>query len=306
MKKVIAIDIGGTKTHGAIIDETGAMLCDIKIATNPKLGKDILIQSLFTIVDKLKSSEDIEAIGVGCAGRINMNNGEVYFGTDNIPDWTGVNLKLLLMNRFNLPVFIDNDVNVAGPGEEWLGVAKGYDSYVTIALGTGIGASIKVNGSLLRGEHWSAGELGHMILHPHGRPCNCGLHGCLEQYCSGPALVKRYNCLNKTHQVNDGYELFQQIKKENPIAEQVLQEFIDDLSIALCSIVNMYDPEIIVIGGGLIDTKEYWWNELMEKINESKLANIFSPKIVSAKLGNLAGLYGAAYLTFEYIETLSK
>lgn len=305
MKHIIAIDIGGTKTHGALIDEAGVMLKDIRVATNPGLGREHLIASLYTIIDELKKNQVINGIGIGSCGRININSGEVFFATDNVPNWTGVNIRDILETRYHIPVFVDDDVNVAGPGEEWLGAAKGYDSYVLIALGTGIGASVKVHGKLLRGEHWSGGELGHMVLYPHGRPCNCGLDGCFEQYCSGTALVKRYNSLDEHHPVKDGYELFERIAKEESIANQVIDEFIDDLSIALVSLANIYDPQIFVIGGGLIDTKAYWWDKVIEKVHCSGLAKIFKPLIVPAKLGNRAGLYGAAKLALEYLETLS-
>lgn len=144
-----------------------------------------------------------------------------------------------------------------------------------------------------------------MILYPHGRHCNCGLDGCFEQYCSGTALVKRYQELSKKC-IQDGYALFEQIKAKDPIAIQVLHEFVEDLSIAMISIANMFDPEIILIGGGLSDTKEVWWDELIQCVSSSALSTIFTPKIIPAKLGNHAGLYGAAYLVFDYLKTFHE
>lgn len=304
MKQVIAIDIGGTKTHGALIDEQGTMIKDHRIPTNPALGPDALLSSLFALIDELKSGEDVMGIGIASAGRIDIERGEVFYSTDNIPGWSGVKLRAILEEAYQLPVFVDDDVNAAGPGEEWLGAAKGYDSYVLIALGTGIGGAVKVNGSLLRGAHWSAGELGHMILYPHGRHCNCGLDGCFEQYCSGTALVKRYHTLAQDT-IKDGYALFALVEAKDPIACQVIEEFVDDLATAILSITNMFDPQILLIGGGLIDTKDYWWQCLMDKIADSPLAKIFMPRIEPAKLGNQAALYGAAYLAFAYLKTQS-
>lgn len=298
MKHVIAIDIGGTKTIGAIINENGKLLDSIRIPTNPKLGPENLMKSLFEIIEQLRVTKEIDCIAIGSAGRINTDTGEVFFASDNIPGWTGVKIKEIVESKFKIKTVVDNDCKVTGLGEEWKGSAIGKKSYVCIALGTGIGAAVKLNGELIHGCHWSAGELGHMTLYPNGRQCNCGLKGCFEQYCSGTALVKIFNEKSE-NKISTGYEFFDLVKDKNEIASLVLDNFIDDLVIAILSLSNIYDPEVFILGGGLIDTKCYWWDKMIDKIKKSPLTSLFVPSIVPATLGSKAAIYGAAYLGFK-------
>lgn len=140
-----------------------------------------------------------------------------------------------------------------------------------------------------------------MTLYPNGRQCNCGLKGCLEQYCSGPSLVKRFN-ERSTTQIESGYDFFDLVRNDNEIAAALLDEFVDDLHTSIISLYNIYDPEKVIIGGGLIDTKDFWWDKLMLKIESSPLNSLFTPKVVAATLGNKAGIYGAAFLGFNSIK----
>lgn len=303
MKTVISLDVGGTKTLGALINSRGDKLREFKTATNPQQGRDGLIESLEKVIDTLLTDSSAEAIAIGSAGRINFETGAVYYATNNLPDWTDFKLKEYFEKKYNLPVIVDNDVNVAGLGEEWLGNAQNVSSYVCITLGTGIAAAIKLGNTFIRGHHWSAGEVGHMLLHPEGRQCNCGLKGCFEQYCSGTALFKIYNELSKNSSINSGRDFFELIKKRDMVALSVLNGFKQNLANALVSLANVYDPEVFILGGGLIETKEYWWDDLIKLIENSALAkNVFTPVVIPAKLGNDAGIYGAAFLAFKYLK----
>lgn len=296
MRYYLAFDIGGTKTIGAIVSDQGKIVEQLRIPTQPHLGPENLIQSLFEIVEQfIAKGYRIDAIGVGAAGRIDIHQGSVFYASDNIPGWTNQNIKQQLEEKFSIITFVDNDCNVAGLGEEWLGVAKQVSSYVSLSLGTGVGAAVKVNGKLLHGAHWSGGELGHMTLYPEGHPCNCGLKGCLEQYCSGPALVKTFNRIVQ-EDIKDGYEFFELVKSNHEVAVCVLNEFVKNLVTACVSLFNIYDPEVIIIGGGLIDTKEYWWDNFQEQLKASSLNDLFKLNVVQAQLGSLAAIYGAAYL----------
>lgn len=300
MSKVVAIDIGGTKTLGALIDEKANKLKEIRVDTNPHLGPENLIHSLYKTIDRLIEGEEVRCIGIGSAGRININDGTVFFASDNIPGWTNTPIKKIIEYKFGIETVVENDCRVTGLGEEWMGSLKGISSYVCLALGTGVGAAVKIEGNMLHGVHHSAGELGHMIIHPHGRSCNCGLNGCLEQYCSGTALVKIYNERSKL-KISSGYQFFDLVKISDETAVQVLNEFVDNLAITIISLYNIYDPKLVVIGGGLIDTKKYWWVDLNEKIQNSPINNLFKPEIAPATLGSKAAIYGAAYLALKRI-----
>ena len=301
MRHAIAIDIGGTKTLGALFDEEAHILCEKRIATDPKMGPDHLMSSICQIIEELSSLENIDCIAVASAGRINTIDGSVFYASDNIPGWNRVKIKSILEGKYKLPVFVENDCKAAGLGEEWQGSAKGRTSYLMIVIGTGIGAAVKADGTLLHGAHWSAGEIGHMTLYPNGRKCNCGMKGCFEQYCSGPALVHRYNELTENNYIHSGYELFERFEKGDKVSKRVVDEFTTDMSVAVSSLCNIYDPEITIIGGGLSEASRYWWSDFAEKVNSSGIRNQFNPAITTAKLGNKAGIYGAAYLGFQSI-----
>lgn len=257
------------------------------------------------IISTLIKEVKIDCIAIGSAGRINITDGSVFYSSDNLPGWTGTPIKSILEEEFNILTVVENDCKVAGLGEEWQGSAKGLDSYVALILGTGVGASVKLEGNLVHGAHYSAGELGHMTLYPNGRQCNCGLKGCLEQYCSGPSLVKRFNERSAT-QIESGYDFFDLVRSKNQTAVTLLDEFVDDIHTSIIPLCNIYDPEKVIIGGGLIDTKEIWWEKLMLKIESSPLNSLFTPVVVAATLGNKAGIYGAAYLGFNSISVIEN
>lgn len=303
MKHCIAIDIGGTKTIGALLREDASIVCERRFPTNPKLGPENLLASLYAVIEELKKIVNVDCISVGSAGRINIETGDVFFASDNIPGWTGVKIKELLQERYHIPVVVENDCKVAGYGEQWQGSAKGLNSYVCISLGTGVGAAIYCEGQMMHGSHWSAGELGHITLHPNGRQCNCGLKGCVEQYCSGTALVKIYNDRSNT-KIDTGYDFFGLVESEDKIALEVLDDFVDDMYNLCMTIYNSYDPEKIIIGGGLVDTRKYWWDKLLVKISNSPLSSLFNPEIVPASLNNRAAIFGAAYLGFKYLDSI--
>jgi ROK family. len=192
MKKVIGIDIGGTKILGGVIGSNGDLIKFKETSTDAYLGRDHILKKLFGVLDDLFDT-DIEGIGIGSAGRINFNTGEVIYATDNLPGWTGINLKEIISQKYKTKTIVENDVNAAIVGENWLGSAKSFKDVLMITLGTGVGGAIILDGKLIRGSHFSAAEIGHTILYPDGKRCNCGQNGCVEQYISGTAIYKRYN-----------------------------------------------------------------------------------------------------------------
>lgn len=302
----IGIDIGGTKILGAVVDLKGNILKTIEKPTSIFLGETEVLNSVYHVISELKSDYNVSVIGVGSAGRVNVDAGEIYFATSNLPNWTGLKIRELIEHKFELPVIIDNDVNVAGIGEKWIGSGENFHSFILATLGTGIAAAVYVNGELIRGTNWSAGEIGHMVLYPHGKECNCGQHGCLEQYCSGTALYKNYNEISQTSHIQSGKDLFKLVDQGDPNAIFVLKKFVDDLSIAFVSLSNLYDPEAFIIGGGLIDTKHYWWDLLLEKINGYSNIAVSNPLLLPAAFKNNAGVIGAAKLGLDYVNKIEK
>lgn len=291
--KVIGIDIGGTKILGGIISTNGNLLKFKETPTQAKLGREVILKNLFNTIDEL-IDEDTKGIGIGSAGRINFDTGVVEYATDNLPGWTGCKLKEILEKKYKIPVVVDNDVNAAAIGEMWLGSGKGYKSMLVMTIGTGVGGAIIYNGELIRGASWSAGEIGHMILYPEGRQCNCGQRGCLEQYASGTAIYKEYNELLGEEKVSSAKEVFELYKENDDIAMKVINSFIKSLSLSILSLKNIIDPEVFIIGGGVIGSKDLWWDKL-------KIILGMDVNVVPANLGVRATMFGAAKLILDAI-----
>ena len=300
MKHAAAIDVGGTKILGALVDEEGNVKKEIRIPSDFELGGLHIMEKIFELVDELAKLEKIDAVGIGIGGRIDVEKGIINWGVKPVPHWFGLKVKEMTENRYHVPCAVDNDVKVAGYGEQWKKKKKGLDSYVCITLGTGVGGAVCIDGKMLHGKHWSGGEIGHYILYPNGRPCTCGFQGCVEQYLSGTALVKIYND-RAPEKVKTGYEFFERVREKEAFALEVLDQFVENLSVFLNSLCNTYDPERFIIGGGLIDTKEFWWDKLLKIMSSSPINQVYSPEIVPALLGNKAGYYGSAYIAFRML-----
>ncbi|MBP1993870.1 ROK family protein [Paenibacillus eucommiae] len=299
----IGIDIGGTKISGGIVNETGEIIFSKERSTDASRGRDYVLAGLDGLISELVAWQvKVDVIGIGSAGRINVQEGSVYFATPNLPNWTGLQLKQYIEAKHQIPAVIDNDVNTAGIGEKWLGAGKEYASVVCLTLGTGVAAAVFVDGKLIHGHHWSTGEIGHFILYPHGKPCNCGQRGCLEQYCSGTALFRSYNELRGEAAISSGKEFFQLLQAGDSVAEQVLDTFIDDLAVAMVSLANIYDPEAFIVGGGLIETKSLWWDEVLKRFERYANPAVSRTIIIPAAYKNQAGLLGAAKLGFDYLQ----
>ncbi len=301
----LGIDIGGTKIAGGIVDDNGSLLDVEYRATDASKGKDYVLEGIDELITKLRSRCKPDAIGIGSAGRIDVDSGSVYYATSNLPNWTGLNLKRHIEDRHGIPTIVDNDVNTAGIGEMWLGAGKDEQSTVCVTLGTGIAAAVFVDGKIVRGGRWSAGEIGHMILYPGGRPCNCGQRGCFEQYGSGTALYRSYNERRGEEAIASGRQFFELLAAGDIAARDTLDAFISDLAVAFISLANVYDPDLFIVGGGLIDTKEWWWERLERHIREQANPAVASMKLVPAAFKNQAGMLGAAKLGFEYVAELN-
>ncbi|AFK87301.1 ROK family protein [Thermoanaerobacterium saccharolyticum] len=288
MKKVIGIDIGGTKILGGVIGSNGDLIKFKETSTDANLGRDHILKKLFSVLDDLFDT-DIEGIGIGSAGRINFNTGEVIYATDNLPGWTGINLKEIISQKYKTKTIVENDVNAAIIGENWLGSAKSFKDVLMITLGTGVGGAIILDGKLIRGSHFSAAEIGHTILYPGGKRCNCGQNGCVEQYISGTAIYKRYNEIVGSNLVSSAKDVFNLYMKNDKISKLVVDEFVKSLSLLIFNIRNFIDPEIIILGGGVTNSKDLWWEYLKSQIKCDLNISI-------AGLNNFSTVYGAAKL----------
>lgn len=295
MTKVIGIDIGGTSLKGVVTDSDGRVLTEHKRATDAAKGRDVILEHVDDIVQVLLHSEQsIKAIGIGTAGRVNIHTGEVVFATDNLPGWQGTNLKEWVNNRYAIPAAVDNDGNTALIGETWLGAGRQLKNVIMLTLGTGVGGANMWNGHLVRGSDWNGGEWGHVVLYPDGLSCNCGKKGCIEQYLSGTALLRSARSLTGKSYL-DGSEWVEDISRGNAAAADVMEQYIHHLLLVLENIHVGLNPQAVILGGGVMDSSDYWWANLQKEINQRGL----HLSVRRAELGNRAGALGAAKLALD-------
>lgn len=304
MMTAIGLDIGGTEVKGSVIREDGVVLHTYAETTECSAGRDGIWASVYSVLDGLLDSDsDVVGIGVGTAGRVNPATGEVVYATDNLPGWQGVNVILEIESRYQRPCLVDNDANAALAGEIWRNAALSRMSVTMLTLGTGVGGANAVHGKIVQGHHYQGGEWGHMVMVPDGRPCNCGLRGCLEQYLSGTALLDLTNehlaeqnaAITYTH----GRDIFEAFRAGNEAVRPVVDTYMKHLALAIHNISVSLDPEAVLIGGGVIHSKEIWWDLLQRRLKEYQV----KPRVIPARLGNRAGMFGAAKLALQGHET---
>lgn len=309
----IGIDLGGTKILSAVINrENGEIVCSVKKKTKKEKGSKKIIKKLMESLEELftesKISEnEISSICIGAAGQIDRASG-ILVSAVNL-DCYDLNLKEEIQKQYNIPVFVGNDVETATLGELKYGSARGYKDIVCIFVGTGIGSSIVHNGEIIRGATGSAGEFGHIIVDLNGRPCACGGNGCLEAYASRSAIEKRITGALKKGQ-NSVISEF--LEDDKPITSKMIREainqkdelvtrYVDEaseyLSGGIASIINFYNPQLIVLGGGLIDAVDYFYDNVVKK-SLSKSLPIPAKNTIfkKAELGDFSGVIGATLL----------
>lgn len=310
----VGVDIGGTNVKIALVDDKGHIAYSNSVPTRAEMGYEYTISNIKSVIyTSLKetnvSKSDIKGIGIGGPGQIDSEKGIVRC-FPNIPGWINVPLSNLMEQEFQVPAKVDNDVRVATLGEYHFGAGKGYKDIVCITVGTGIGSGIIINGQLVRGASMSAGELGHMVLQAHGGPiCGCGDTGCLEAFASGPAIVQLAN----EYMMGGKSAKFKELAVNTPVTPQVVYEAAqlgDAVSktifniignwvgIALANVVNLINPEIIIIGGGVAQAGDILFDPIRETLNKRALKIAADAvKIVPAELGESAGVVGASLLT---------
>jgi len=301
LRKAVGIDLGGTKIFGGIVNSQGRIITRVEKDTGKSVGSTEVLKRLELVINELlEKDRDIIGIGVGSPGFIDTNEGKVLSVGGNIYGWAFTDIKGNLLNRFpNYQIFVGNDANLAGLCEGWIGAGKDFDSFLMMTLGTGVGGCIytKEKG-LWHGRNYQAGEFGHAILYPNGRKCTCGQDGCLEQYISGTGIENSYYEQTGVHK--KGEDIFLNYNADE-YSKKVIDDFALDLSVFISSMKNIFDPEGLVIGGGIINSREIWWDLMMENyrknVNDTK-----GMTIVAAGYLNDAGIIGASKLVFDNIK----
>jgi glucokinase len=309
------IDIGGTNIKFGLVDTSGKVLYREQRPTLVEKGADPLMHLITNISEGLlyhAAEEDYEVrwLGIGTPGAVDIKTGTVIGPCPNIAGWQGMEIGKILRDRLNTPVYVDNDANVMALAEARFGAAIGYKSVVCVTLGTGVGGGIIMDGKLWRGATGSAGEVGHMSINFDGPPCVDGNSGCLEGYCASHAIIGRAKALLKDgltpafEEILGGdidslsiKKLFAAGKKGDEIARSVIDETARYLGIGLAGVVNLLNPEIVVIGGGIADGGGEFVDQVAAEIKkrafDSATKNL---RVARATLGNDAGFIGAGIL----------
>lgn len=287
---IIGIDLGGSKIAGVLATPSGKVLMDVHIPTEAKKGKKQVIQNIKKAIRMLIRSHKvkIKAIGIGAPGPILYEKG-VVIEAPNLPGWKKVHLKEILEKEFKVPVFVDNDANCAALAESWFGAGKFVKHFIYMTISTGIGGGIIINKKLYRGAIGSAGEFGHMTIHINGPKCGCGKYGHLEALASGSALKKKTGM--------DAIALELAARQGDKKAQKAIAEIAHYLAIGIAGLVNIFNPEMVIIGGGLSNMRELLITPIKKDLKKHALTlPAKSVRIVRAKLGTKAGVLGAAAL----------
>lgn len=284
--KIIGIDIGGTTIKADLYDDFGTSLNqfkEIETIIDYDLGTNQILNQVCDLIGEYILNYSIDGVGISTAGVVNANTGEIIYAGYTIPGYIGVNFTSEIEKRFGLSTFVENDVNCAALGELWKGQAKDKKNVVMITIGTGIGGSIIVNGQIVNGFNYTAGEVGYI---PVG-------NSDWQSKASTTALIHLYQKKSlKTNQT--GRTFFTDLSSGDKVAKETFEIFVENLTKGLLTISYLLNPEILILGGGILAKKDILLPEIQSSLAKNAMDNRFLPKnVVAATLGNEAGRIGA-------------
>ncbi len=312
----LVIDIGGTKIRSAIGDNQGHLLKKVKSFTKARAGAETVIKDILEISHQAIeltgiTSSVLKGVGISFGGPVDFTKQKIL-KSQHVHGWDNLNLPKLFLKEFSLPCLIDNDANLAALGEKTFGAGKKVDSLLYLTISTGIGAGVIIDGKIWHGSHSLAGEIGHNIIDRTGPVCSCGKKGCLEALASGTALAKNtISFLKKNPQAKTKIKslvsgsldnitaitIYQAARQNDQFALKIVDEAIANLALGISNAVNIFDPQMIIIGGGITNEGEMFFEPLKKYVSQfSMFKQSFTVPIVPAKLGDDAGLKGALAL----------
>lgn len=288
--KILAADIGGTNTKMGICDEQGQIKQFKEYPTESLMGGPHVIDKLLV---QLSEYKDYDAIAISTAGQVNSDEGYIVYANSNIPNYTGTKIREIVENRFHKPVMVENDVNAAALGEAYFGAAQSFHDFLCLTFGTGIGGSIVIDRQIYRGAKGVAAEFGHLITHPLSGVSDDASKSYYESYASTTALMRMAQQVDP--ECVDGKVFFGKIRLGNEPLEQILHAWAAEVAIGLASLIHIFNPSAIIVGGGVMEQEDLV--RAVEVQTQALIMESFADvKILKASLGNKAGLLGAASL----------
>ncbi len=284
----IGIDLGGTKIEGILLDENLSTIQRKRVPT-PKNDYQKILQSIKSLVDELSQDTDNFTLGVCMPGAISKKSGLIK--NSNTQSLIGTSLNQDLEQLLKKKIPIENDANCFAKAESTMGAAKGFGIVFGVIMGTGVGGGIVINGKIHQGRTNIAGEWGHHTLHQNGNVCYCGKNGCVETYISGPALEKQWLELTGISQTVPEILQF----PEHPKYQQWKNEFLENFGFGLANVIDILDPDVIVLGGGLSNV-DFLYFEGKDSVYDKVFSDLVETPILKNSLGDSAGVFGAAVL----------
>lgn len=298
---IISVDLGGTNTRIAVLDKGFRIKSRVSFSTKDfsfnrnRLISEIAKRTLSLLRENKIEKKDVLGLGIGIPGPVDFSKGKVHY-LPNVPHWKNTPIRQILKKLMHFEVFVDNDVNLVTLAEAKLGAAKGKNNAVCLTLGTGVGGGLVLDGRLFRGADSCAGEVGHIPINIEGPKCNCGGRACLERYVGNAIILSEAKKKLRRKDITLE-ELSKLSKNGNKTALGIYNIFAERIGVALTGVVNLLNPEVIVIGGGLSFAGSFIFKKIKETINKRAMPiQAKSVKIKKATLGKDAGLIGAALL----------
>lgn len=310
----IGIDLGGTKVKIGLVDEKGVITANISIDTAASHDFQIIMEDIKNAIIALLKQNNLDAgsissIGMGVPGLVDYEKGRVIVCANL--SWYDVDVSGYLGQHFNVPVYLENDATAAAYAESLFGSTKDVGSSVFLTIGTGIGGGIIINNQIIRGGHGAASEIGHMVIGENFYDCNCGRNGCFETFASATAMIKyaqhrleskeAESSLRTVIKRNNGSleakDIFDEAAAGDKLANEVVDRTAKYLAIGIANIYNILDPEIIAIGGGVSKAGRQFFDKVNTYAQTMTLSkHVKYARIVTAELGNDAGIIGSAFL----------
>lgn len=291
--KILALDIGGTAIKSAIANENGELSEFQENPTNAKNGGPYVMEHAMEIA---ACYSGFDAIGISTTGQVDSAQGVIVYANENVPEYSGTNVKQLFEDKFHVPVVVENDVNSAAIGETHYGAGRGFQDLLCVTYGTGIGGAIVIRRQIYGGSRGLAGEFGHIVTHPDGRQCACGQHGCYEQYASTTALVREARKVDPA--LTNGRLIFDEWHRGNTAIRMIVDDWIDEIVFGLVTLVHIFNPNALILGGGIL-AEPYIENEINKRLFKRVMQSYSNFTVVRAQMKNTAGLLGASYLALH-------
>jgi len=296
---VVGVDLGGTKIEACLLDSQRKCLDRQRVFSEASKGMEHVIDKIVHLVHTVSGEKTISAVGIGTPGTFVEAEDRIY-GSPHTPLYHTIGFIPSLKKRLSpCPIVVDNDANCLAVAEYFAGCKGKYHSVMAVILGTGVGSGLVLNDRLYRGSLGGGGEIGHMTIDIHGRICECGRHGCVEAYLSGPSHSRRFfDLCSQKLQVQEIYKLYQE---QNPHAIELFEESAKIMGETFANAVNLLDIEAIILGGGVSNLPI--WYEKVPQYLDNLLFGVPRDRIpiLKAKLGDSAGVFGAAHLALRKI-----